>query len=345
MNYYYTDAENRPVGPVPAAELQELKSAGAISDERTWVLKEDETEWSPLHSVLGKPASPPKVLGKDDVNCHHAKRREGRWAPASPLRRKLMWGGGWLVIVAGTMMFAGRPGGGFLVLWAGCALLLNRGSVLVVTLGSFMTAAILFFPVPAILKARDTAEEERRKNVSLGLRQAGSVVTDEKLCDTPKAIADAWELVNQVRREDPEWSAAVAVTPRLESCRRSVEQALSRGLQKIMIGQREEWATNAEKKMLDEGMDVEFGLGGAAKDQLTVKWALMGNVAVHKITRDGSMRDDAVLAQMQKIGFRRVSFSNGWNFHVYYTLNPSDETNIGKGVWEGMGVKGPLVLR
>jgi hypothetical protein len=189
------------------------------------------------------------------------------------------------------------------------------------------------------------AEEERRKNVSLGLRQARSVVTDEKLCDTPKAIADAWELVKQVRREDPEWSAAVAVTPRLESCRRSVEQALSRGLQKIMIGQREQWAKNAEKKMLDEGMDVEFGLDGAAKDQLTVKWALMGKVAVHKITRDGSMRDGAFLAQMQKIGFERVSFSNGWNFYVYYTLNPSDETNIGKGVWEGMGVREPLALR
>jgi hypothetical protein len=71
----------------------------------------------------------------------------------------------------------------------------------------------------------------------------------------------------------------------------------------------------------------------------------MSKAAVHKITDAGSMRDGAFLAQIQKIGFRRVSFSDGFNFGVYYDLNPQDEANGGKVVWAGLGITAPLVFQ
>jgi len=52
MNYYYADAANRPVGPVPFTELQRLKSVGTIHDQ-TWVIEEGTAEWKPLRNLLG----------------------------------------------------------------------------------------------------------------------------------------------------------------------------------------------------------------------------------------------------------------------------------------------------
>jgi hypothetical protein len=97
--------------------------------------------------------------------------------------------------------------------------------------------------------------------------------------------------------------------------------------------------------MLDEGMNVEFTLAGSNKERLKIEWALMSKAAVHKITNGGSMDEGAFLGQMEKVGFRRVTFSDGWNFGVYYDLEPSAETSGGKSVWAGLGVSGPLILR
>jgi hypothetical protein len=60
--------------------------------------------------------------------------------------------------------------------------------------------------------------------------------------------------LRSVKREDPEWAEAKQVVPRLEACRKRIGASLSKGLQEIMITQREAWARNAEKTMLDQGM-------------------------------------------------------------------------------------------
>jgi hypothetical protein len=57
------------------------------------------------------------------------------------------------------------------------------------------------------------------------------------------------------------------------------------------------------------------------------------------------MADGAFLAQMQKIGFRRVDFADGYDYNVYYTLVPQDETGGGKAVLSGLGMGSPLALR
>lgn len=188
-------------------------------------------------------------------------------------------------------------------------------------------------------------ESDRQAKVVSGIAAAEKVVKDKTACDTPKAIADAWASLKLARREDPGWAAATAAAAGLERCRRATEASLSRGMQQIMIQQREQWAQNAETAMLDQGMNVDFVLAGSKKDRVTVRWALMSKAAVHKITDGGSMRDGAFLSQLQKVGFRRVEFSDGFDFGYYYTLSPPDEASGGSGVLRGMGIGDPLVLR
>jgi hypothetical protein len=195
-------------------------------------------------------------------------------------------------------------------------------------------------------EARAKAMElTRKQSVAAGVVEARKVIADPKLCDTPKAIGDAWAKLRLVKKDDPEWAPAVAIVPRLEACRQKTERGLSKGMQGIMAGQRQTWAQTAERKMLDEGMDMEFAVSGAQKDRLTVKWALMGKVAVHKITNAGSTSEGAFLSQVQKIGFRRVTFTDGYHFGVYYDLDPPDETKGGNTVLAGMGLGSPLRLQ
>jgi hypothetical protein len=190
----------------------------------------------------------------------------------------------------------------------------------------------------------ERSEASRRQKLAASLVAAEKVVKEKGLCDTPKAIADAWNGVKLVTRKDPEWGAAVTVTSGLERCRKAVEASLSRGLQKLMIQQREQWASRAETSMLDKGMNVDFVLAGPAKDRVTMRWALMSKAAVHKITDGGSMGEGAFLGQLQKVGFRRVTFSDGFNFGVYYDLKPPSESSGGATVLQGVGIGKPLVL-
>ena len=71
----------------------------------------------------------------------------------------------------------------------------------------------------------------------------------------------------------------------------------------------------------------------------------MGRAMVHKITDGGSMAEGAFLANLQKIGFRRVMFSDGFDFGSYYDLEPDNESSAGAAVLSGVGLGDPLVLR
>jgi hypothetical protein len=189
------------------------------------------------------------------------------------------------------------------------------------------------------------AEDDRARKIAQGIDQARKVSADKTMCDTPKAIADAWNLLRVAKRTDPQWGQATAAVAGLEACRQKTERTLSRGMQTLMVTQREQWAQRAEKAMLDQGMEIDFQLSGPAKDRLTLKWALMGKVAVHKITNDGSMSPGAFLSQMQKVGFRRVSFSDGYDFGYYYDLHPTDESKGGVTVLAANGLGAPLRLQ
>jgi hypothetical protein len=199
-------------------------------------------------------------------------------------------------------------------------------------------------PPPTTL-TKEQGEAQRRKDVVAGLTETKKVLGDPKLCDQPKAIADAWTNLKVTRKDDPEWAEAKGLAPRLEACRKKAEQTLSKGMQSLMVTQREQWAKSAEKKMLDQGMEVDCTLSGPQKDRLSMKWVLMSKVAVHKITNDGSMREGAFLANMQKVGFKRVHFSDGYNFGVYYDLDPPSEATGGNVVLRQMGLGTPIALQ
>jgi hypothetical protein len=154
------------------------------------------------------------------------------------------------------------------------------------------------------------AEDARRKAVEDGLAEAWAVAADSRKCETPRAIADAWAKLRQVQKSDPEWENARSAAGALEACRQKAERTLSRGLRQLMVSQRESWASQAEVKMLDQGMDVRITLSGVAKDSVTLKWVLMSRPVVHKITKGGSMREGAFLENLKKIGFRHVTFND-----------------------------------
>lgn len=177
------------------------------------------------------------------------------------------------------------------------------------------------------------------------LASARAVVSDKSLCDTPKAISEAWNKLRALDRSKGDWASAVSLAARLERCRKQAEMHLTAGLKETMIQQRREWAKRMETASLDQGMDVDFTLEGAGRDHLKVKWALMSKAVVHKITGGGSMADGAFLSSAQKMGCRRVSFTDGWQFSVYYDLSPMDESTGGQTVLAQMGIGAPLVLR
>ena len=52
--YYYADAQNQAIGPLPLAELQNLRTSGTLQDS-TLVVKEGGQDWVPFSSI--QPAS------------------------------------------------------------------------------------------------------------------------------------------------------------------------------------------------------------------------------------------------------------------------------------------------
>lgn len=197
-----------------------------------------------------------------------------------------------------------------------------------------------------VKEVRATREEHTRRNrVTTGLSEAEKVVADTKLCDTPKAIADAWKDLKDIRREDPEWSQASAVVRRLERCRLAAEQTMSRALRALMVTQREQWANTYERGLLDKGIDARVTLSGTNKDQVRIQWILIGRASVHQITNGGSMAEGSFLHSLQKSGFRRVTFSDGYDESWFYTLEPQGEANGGAIALAEMGIGQPLALR
>lgn len=198
---------------------------------------------------------------------------------------------------------------------------------------------------PEIKKLREArAEEARHKLVAVGILKAKEMVGSQGLCQNAPAIADAWNKVRLVRKEDPEFPGAVAVTAQLEICRRAAAQGAARAVQHLMIKQREAWAESAERLFLSKGMNVDVTLQGANKEYATLKWALFNKASVYQLTDGASSAETAFLGRLEKIGFKRVSFRDGFDFGLYYDLKPQDETQAGAVALREAGLTAPLAL-
>jgi len=189
------------------------------------------------------------------------------------------------------------------------------------------------------------AEEERKATIAAGIEQGKEISGDSEKCETPKLIAEAWEKVKLVRKDDPEWRDASYVVTRLERCRVRSERAFSKGLLEVMITQRTQMAETMELGMLDQGFDIDVAARGTNKTELRMTWVLMSRVIVHQITQNGSMAQGAFLRNLQDIGFKKVVFSDGYDTRWSYDLDPPEEGNKGSDILAGLGLGEPLKLQ
>lgn len=179
--------------------------------------------------------------------------------------------------------------------------------------------------------------ELRKLDVTAWIAEAERVVAEQ--CDTPAALGEAWKQLKQARPQDAGFKAAKKVAVKLEKCRKSAERTLSAALRTLMVTQRTEWAERYETQLLDSGLDVRVTLHGKYKDNVKIRWVLLTRATVHQITKDGEM-----LGELQRIGFKRVTYSDGYFESWYFELEPQDEASGGTTALRGVGLDAPIKL-
>lgn len=187
-------------------------------------------------------------------------------------------------------------------------------------------------------------EEEslRRAAVLDGIADAKGVTAATE-CTEPPAILRAWSKLKRARDTDPEWREAQRLTAALESCRLKAERISIAGATILQAEERAAMARRLELDAVENGMNFDVVTGGKTKDKLTFRWALMSKVTVHKMTDGGSMADGSLLSNLQRAGFRKVTFEDGYNYEVYYPLTPPLDPEFGK-LSAGLGLREPLRL-
>ncbi len=191
-----------------------------------------------------------------------------------------------------------------------------------------------------LAEACSIAEEGQRVAAIPGwIETALAVANDEKRCDSPLDIADAWKNLQRIGPDDAEIAKARAAAAKLEKCRKKSERTFSKGLRDIMIHQREQWAEAYELGLLNEGLDVDVTLSGKFRTNVKIRWVLLSRASVQQIVADGTF-----LANLETIGFEKVVFSDGYYESWTYTLEPQSEEHGGTAVLEGFGLHEPLRL-
>lgn len=106
-----------------------------------------------------------------------------------------------------------------------------------------------------------------------------------------------------------------------------------------MIVQREAYVETLDRVMLESGFDATATVSGKHKDKLRIEWVLMGRATAHQMAHEGG-----ILVTAEKIGFKRVTFTDGYFESFYYDLSPQSEDGGGKAALSGMGLGKPLKL-
>ena len=89
---------------------------------------------------------------------------------------------------------------------------------------------------------------------------------------------------------------------------RAIEQMARMAARQIVVAQ-------MEQRMLSQGHDFEFTLGGQDKTTLTIRYVLMSRPLVYQLTNESDF-----LSNMRNAGFRRVIFTDGYNSSWTYDL-------------------------
>lgn len=166
-----------------------------------------------------------------------------------------------------------------------------------------------------------------------------AVAADADKCETPLAISEAWTELKKIPKDDPSFKKAKKAAPKLEKCRKKTERLFDKGLRDIMIAQRERYASNLDTAFLESGIDATVTVGGQHQNRLKIQWVLMGRARAYELANDGG-----ILTAAEKIGFTRVTFTDGYFESFRYDLEPESEAGGGKAVLSEMGLAEPLRL-
>jgi hypothetical protein len=79
---------------------------------------------------------------------------------------------------------------------------------------------------------------------------------------------------------------------------------------------REAYGQMLRNRFLDQGMDIKVKVTGAHKDQITLRWALFGDVWTHRMEKA-----DGLIPEIAALGFKRVDVTDGYNYHRYWTMS------------------------
>lgn len=168
------------------------------------------------------------------------------------------------------------------------------------------------------------ARELKAKAARVAIVDDALAVAKSK-CESADDLGAAWERLRTIAKGDPLYGRATTAAAALERCRRTNYQVMLNGLRDVMKAQREKFANDYERQLLGEGMDVHVRLGGSLEDRVTIQYVLLNRAWAFKITDGGSVTDGSFLGQLQKIGFKRVTFSDGYDESYSYDLEPTTE--------------------
>lgn len=184
-------------------------------------------------------------------------------------------------------------------------------------------------------KLRRQMKRERRQRVQNWINQANHVARSRDLCGRPKAIANAWNLLRKIRRQDRVYKKASNATKRLERCRRRAEREWGQALRGVMKTQRSTHCAKLHKIMVSRGIRVSCH--GKYSETIKFKWVLFSRSSSRVFLKP-------IFQGLEKIGFRYIYVDNSrraWS----YKLHPQDESKAGKMILNQMGLGSPLKFR
>ncbi len=156
----------------------------------------------------------------------------------------------------------------------------------------------------------------------------------------PLELKNCWLKLKQVKKGDKEYRKAKRIAKKLEHCRLQTKKAFDKGLREVMEGQREMEVQRLDTFFLEIGMDVKIKLSGKHKERI-----ILTNVLFNRVWMHHNQQEVHVLVKgCEKIGFERVTFSDGFGLKQYFDLEPQNEARGGQTVLGGMGIGTPFQL-
>lgn len=174
---------------------------------------------------------------------------------------------------------------------------------------------------PKILPLKEAQEAQKRKEkIEQSLLIAQNTIKDKKSCqELPTELKSTFEMVKaNVKKGDESYSKATKVVAGLEKCRKLTIKKLNKTVDDTEIMVRKLFAKTYENNLLDQGVDARVTLSGAKKDHIKITFILINRVFLRQIEKDGEL-----LAKFKSAGFRKATFSDGYNDSWYYDLEPN----------------------